>query len=178
MAASDLTWVSESRLLGICSLPRSTFQSWIRSGLNLADEGGAYGLREVIALTLLAAARDHAGVEELIAGWRRLERSGGDVAVIDAARGLQDGARMDLVLDPSGGAFAIARNDVELVEAIRRHRDVPRPLFVVDVAARIRFAVDAFESFAKATPRPVSKRPGRPKREVVSLRAVDGESSS
>jgi hypothetical protein len=172
MTVSDLVWISEARMLSICGLPRSSFQGWNRAGLGLLDSGGAYGLREAVAISLLVAARDQMGVEELVAAWRAFDGSGEADELVRAVRGAEKGDRFDLVVAPVGGSMTVVRNDDELVRAVR-DPEVPTAFAVIDVSARLRAVRDSFGRYQKQTKRPQKRRPGRPKAEVTQLHSVD-----
>lgn len=173
MTAIDLFWISEARMLGICSLPRSTFQGWNRLGLGLAHPGGAYGLREVLGISLLAAARDHAGAEELVVSWTAFNESGQADELVEAVRGMGKGDRFELVLAPVRGLMTVARDDEQLVRAVR-DVETPTAFVVIDVSAKLHAARDDFERFQKTIKRPQTRRPGRPKKDqVAQLHSVD-----
>ncbi|HEV7481691.1 MAG TPA: hypothetical protein VGO13_01180 [Solirubrobacterales bacterium] len=172
MTVSDLLWISEARMLSICGLPRSTFQGWNRAGLGLVDAGGAYGLREVVAISLLVAARDHMGADELVAAWGAFDRSGEADDLVRAVRKAKKGDRFDLVVAPTSGAMLIVRDDEELVRAVR-DPGVPTTFAVIDVSGRLRAVRDSFGRFKKKSKRPQKRRPGRPKAEVTQLHSVD-----
>jgi hypothetical protein len=172
MTVSDLLWISEARMLSICGLPRSTFQGWNRAGLGLVDAGGAYGLRQVVAISLLVAARDHMGAEELVAAWGEFDRSGAADELLEAVREAEKGDRFDLLVAPTSGAMLVVRDDEELVRALR-HPEVPTTFAVIDVSGRLRAVRDSFARFQKTTKRPQKRRPGRPKAEVTQLHSVD-----
>jgi hypothetical protein len=172
MTVSDLRWISEARMLSICALPRSTFQGWNRNGLGLVDAGGAYGLREVLAVSLLTAARDHMAAEELVAAWGAFEESGQADQLVEAVRGMEKGDRFDLVVAAASGSMTVVRDDGGLVEAVR-DPEVPTTFTVIEVGARLRLARDAFGRFQKGSKRPQKRRPGRPRAEVTRLHSVD-----
>lgn len=175
MTASDLFWISESRMLSICGLPRSTFQGWNRLGLGLEDSGGAYGLREVLGVSLLVAGRDHAGAEELVVAWEAFSGSGEADELVGAVREMQGGERFDLFLAPARGLMEVVSSDRELVRAIRG-LEIPTSFTVVDVSGRLHAARDDFVRFQKNAKRPQKRRPGRPsKAQVTRLHSVDSE---
>jgi hypothetical protein len=162
-------------MLSLCRLSRSTFQSWRRSGLDLPGTGGAYGLNEVLTLTILVAVRDFLAPKEMVAAWRHLVRSGREEEILSSARGLERGDRFDLVIEPELASLELARSDEELVAAVR-HPTYPREFVVVDGAERVYTVVDAFSRLGNETPRPRQKGPGRPRsadRNVHVLRSAE-----
>ncbi len=159
-------------MLGICSLPRSTFQGWNRLGLGLAHPGGAYGLREVLGISLLVAARDHAGAEELVVSWIAFSESGEADELVEAVRAMQKGDPFELVLAPARGLMTVARGDEQLVRAVREI-EIPTAFAVIDVSARLHAARNDFKRFQKKVKRPQTRRPGRPKGQVAQLHSVD-----
>lgn len=168
----DIAWLNESRMLSVCGLPRSTFQSWGRNGLELANAQGAYGLYEVIGVALLVEMRRYVGVEDLVAVWDDLGAGDSLPALVAKARALQLGDRLDVILEPEHGRATIACGDSELAAAVR-HPSAPRPIIVLDVAERVAHVTATFHRLAKNAPRPQEKRPGRPKRDRKQLRLVD-----
>lgn len=160
-------------MLGICSLPRSTFQGWNRLGLGLAHPGGAYGLREVLGISLLVAARDHAGAEELVVSWAAFSESGEADELVERVQAMGKGDRVELVLAPARGLMTVVRDDEQLVRAVR-DIEIPASFAVIDVSARLRAARDDFERFKKKAKRPQTRRPGRPRKgQVAQLHSVD-----
>lgn len=149
-------------MLSLCHLPRSVLNSWSRAGLDLKTSEGAYGLREVIAVLLLGAARDHIQPKEMAPAWQEIVDSGADIEIVQKARRLSQGDRFDFVIDPENASFAIAQSDAELA-AVVRFSSWPRPIVVVDVAERIRQAVRTFDKVGNATPRPKERSSGRPR---------------
>lgn len=159
-------------MLSLCELPRSTFQSWIKAGLDIEEPDGAYGLSQVLSVAILVAARKYLGLEELVGAWRAANGSGAANQMLTAARGLGKGDRFDLVVEPAHGSIAIARTNSELVKAVR-HPGAPRAVVVLDLAERILLVNASFKRMAGYEPRPVEKRRGRPRRRHVE---VDGRS--
>jgi hypothetical protein len=158
-------------MLSLCGLSRSSFQSWTRSGLEIGNEAGAYGLNEVIALTVLVAVRDFLSPKHLVAAWREMVLSGEAERFVNAGRQLEKGGRFDLVVEPEVAWFRLARTDAELVDAVRTPSD-PRPVVVIDAADRVRRAVGGFNRLGEETPRRTKKARGRPPsaaRNVVRL---------
>jgi hypothetical protein len=157
----DLAWLPEAQILKVCRLPRSTLQSWRRSGLELADEA-AYDLKALVTLVLLVATREFLSPKEMVGAWRALVRSGTDTEIVEAARRLAKGGRFDLVIDVTYASLEIAQSETELMTEVR-HPSLPRPMVVVDVAEAVYLAVKYFNDHANTTPRPKEKGPGRPR---------------
>lgn len=168
VAADDIEWVSESRMFSLCELPRSTFQSWVKAGLDIQDPGGAYGLDDVLEIALLVQARRYLGLEELAGGWRQLTRSGVVGEIVTAARELKEGERFDLVLEPEHASIVAAGNNDELINAVR-HPGAPRPVVVLTVSEEIQLIKESFARLAKTAPRPTEKRRGRPRRQSADV---------
>jgi hypothetical protein len=170
----DILWITEARMLSLCKLARSTFQSWVKAGLDIEDEGGAYGLSKVLAVALLVEARRHLGLEELLGAWWELARSDDLSAILGAARRLEKGERFDLVIEPEHASIALARSDVELVAAVR-HPGAPRSVVVVDLSDRTLLVKESFFRLASRAPRPEKKRRGRPRRKEAEERRKEAE---
>jgi hypothetical protein len=164
-------WISEARMLGLCDLPRSTFQSWLKAGLDLADPGGAYGLAETLEVAVLVQARRHLGLEEMAGAWRSAIRSGRRDEIVRRAVALEEGGRLDLVVQPQHASLAVADTDAELVRAVR-HPTAPRPVVVLDVAAPLMLVKEGFEGMATAGSRPSERRRGRPRRQPAEVRTL------
>jgi hypothetical protein len=158
-------------MFSLCELPRSTFQSWVKAGLDIQDPGGAYGLADVLAISILVHARRHLGLEEMVSAWRDLALTGGAGEIIAAARAAEEGERLDLVLEPEHASIAVARSNDELVAAVR-HPGAPRPVIVIDLADAIQLVKESFRRLAKTAPRPSEKRRGRPRRQPAGVEAL------
>lgn len=157
----DIAWLPESQILKLCGLSRSTLQSWVRGGLDLAADA-AYDLRGLVALTLLAEARSFLMPKEMIEAWGGLVRRGQDEAIVDAARRLDSGGRFDLVIDVTFTSLRVVQTEAELISAVVHPRR-PRPVVVLDMAEPVLLAVEYFEDHANRTPVPEKKGPGRPR---------------
>ena len=171
--ANDSDWIDESKALEIAGVPRSTFQGWAKAGLVERDAGGAYTEDAVLEFTLLAALRDHLSVQQLGTLWPKLRALGTVADLVGKARALDEGRRLDLVVELAHGGISAARNDEELVAAVR-HPGAPRALVVMDVAPRVALARDAFRTWATDARRPTARKPGRPRGHlapVTDLRA-------
>jgi hypothetical protein len=175
--ADDIEWVSEARMFSLSGLPRSTFQSWIKAGLDIQDPGGAYSLDDVLEIALLVQARRYLGLEELVSGWRQLTRSGAANAIVAAARGMQQGEQLDLVIEPDHAAIVAARNNEELIAAVR-HPGAPRPVVVLTVSEEIQLVKEAFARLAKTAPRPTEKSRGRPRRQGADVTTLPARSDA
>jgi hypothetical protein len=149
-------------MLALCRLSRSTFNSWKKSGLDIANSAGAYGLSDVVALTVLVAIREFIPPKEMIAAWRDLVQSGGAAGIVNAARSLNEGDRFDLIVQPQHASLRLALSEQELTAAVRFPTD-PKVVVVIDAADRVRSVVKAFDRLGNDTPRPKEKRPGRPR---------------
>lgn len=172
----DIAWLPESRLLDLCGLSRSTFQSWQRAGLDVGNDQGAYSLDDAIALIVLAAVRDHLAPKDMVGAWRFLLKSGEAADLLAAARLLKRGDRFDLVIEPDLASLKVARSDAELADAVRHPTD-PRPVVVLDLAERVYRGCRAFERLGNESPKPRRKAPGRPRsadRKVHVLRRAEG----
>jgi hypothetical protein len=167
-APDDILWISEARMFNLCELPRSTFQSWVKAGLDIEDPGGAYGLADVLAILLLVHARRYLGLEEMAGAWRELGREGAIGTMIRAACDLEEGERFDLVLEPEHGSILVARSNPELVNAVR-HPGAPRPVVVLDLSEAIQLVKKSFMRLANRSPRPREKRRGRPRRKAAEV---------
>ncbi|MEX1143143.1 MAG: hypothetical protein WD993_00325 [Thermoleophilaceae bacterium] len=168
--------MSEPRMLGLCGLARSTFQSWVRAGLDINDPGGAYGEGAVLRTALLVQVREHLSLDDMVGAWRDFTASGAATEFLNHARCLREDGRLDLVIEPEHAGMAIARNDEELIAAVR-HGNAPRPVIVVDVADRILHVLQSFRRMAKPGARPTERRRGRPRRSQ-GLRAIDSRRDS
>lgn len=158
----DLKWLPESRMLGLCRLPRSVVNSWKRAGIDLTNEAGAYGLSETVSVLLLGAAREHIKPKEMAEAWRELENSGAHERIVNRARKIDQCDRFDLIVDPRYAKLRIATSDAELIDAVC-HSRWPRPVVVVDVAEGVTDVVSAFNKVGNPTPRPVRRQAGRPR---------------
>jgi hypothetical protein len=157
----DLAWLPEAQILKVCRLPRSTLQSWGRSGLSLAEEA-AYDLKALVMLVLLAETRDFLSPKEMVGAWRDLVETEVEDEIVERARRLAKDDRLDLVIDVTYGSLAVAQSDAELTAEVREMRK-PRPLVVIDVAEPVYRAVKYFANHANRTSRPKEKAPGRPR---------------
>jgi hypothetical protein len=157
----DIAWLPESQVLKVCGLSRSTLQSWVRSGLDLAVDA-VYGLPALVSLVLLAEARSFLSPKEMVEAWGALSRAGRVESLVEAARNLERGQNFDLVIDVTYASLRIAETEAELMDAIR-HARRPRPVVVLDMAESILLAVEYFEAHANRLPQPKKKGPGRPR---------------
>jgi hypothetical protein len=165
------TWVEESRMLTLCALPRSTFQSWDRSGLVARDPGGAYTESAVIELGLLSALREHFSSEELARTWKALREEGAVDVFVSAALALGVDDRFDLILEPHHGGVALAMDDAELLAAVR-HPMAPRSVLVLSLAEKLQLIRQGFSRFCTDARRPLERKVGRPARRVANLRSI------
>jgi hypothetical protein len=166
-----ISWISEARMLGLCDLPRSTFQSWLKAGLDLADPGGAYGLAETLEIAVLVHARRHLGLEEMAGAWKSATRSGRREEIVRRAVALEEGDRFDLVIQPQHASLVVAESDAELVRAVR-HPTAPRPVVVLDIADSLLLVKEGFEGLATVGSRPSETRRGRPRRQAADVRTL------
>jgi hypothetical protein len=157
----DIAWLPESQVLKLCGLSRSTLQSWVRGGLDLAANA-AYDLRALVALTLLAETRNFLMPKEMLEAWAGLVRRGQDESIVDAARSLEWGDRFDLVIDVTYTSLRVVQSEAELLNAVVHPRR-PRPVVVLDMAEPVLLAVEYFQDHANRTPVPEKKGPGRPR---------------
>jgi hypothetical protein len=175
------TWIPESELLSLCDLPRSTLQSWIKSGFDLELSGrrAAYGLPEVTTVLVLSKVRAHLPPKKMLAAWQDLVEVGDGAKIIDAAAGLgkdpTDIDSFDIVVDPKYSMFRVAFSDAELLSAVRDPAD-PRPLIVIDSLDAMRKTVSAFGRVANTTPRPSARKAGRPASAARQERAAGADS--
>jgi len=169
-------WLPESRALSVCQLSRSAFNSWKQAGLDLDAPGGAYGLDQVVSITILAAAREHIQPKAMVAAWQDFVGPDGEAELGRAARLLGPGDPFDLVVDPEIFTLRVTLRDADLVDALRRS-SYPRPVVVVDLADRIREIVGAFNRAGNPTSKPKSRNPGRPRsaNRVTQLRIQEAE---
>lgn len=156
-----IAWLPESQVLKVCELSRSTLQSWIRSGLDLAVDA-AYDLPALVALVLLVETRKFLTPKEMVEAWQALSREGVAERIVESAKRLEDGDRFDLVIDINHASLRIAESDADLMAAVRHSRR-PRPVVVLDMAEPVLLAVKYFNDHANPTPRPERKGPGRPR---------------
>lgn len=175
--ADDIEWVSEARMFSLCELPRSTFQSWVKAGLDIQDSGGAYDLDDVLEIAVLVQARRYLGLDELVGGWRQLTRSGAAKEIVAAARELKEGEQFDLVLEPEHASIVAAGNAEELIDAVR-HPGAPRPVVVLAVSEEIQLVKESFARLAKTAPRPTKKRRGRPRRQGADVATFPARSDA
>lgn len=157
----DLAWLPEAQILKVCGLSRSTLQSWRRSGLVLAEEA-AYDLKALVMLVLLAEAHKFLSPKEMVGAWRGLAEAGAEAEIVERARRLGRGDRLDLVIDLTYTSLAVAQSDAELTAEIRELRK-PRPFVILDVAEPVYLAVKYFDDHANRTSRPKERAPGRPR---------------
>jgi hypothetical protein len=162
VAPDDLKWLPESKMLDLCRLPRSVLNSWKRAGIDLADEAGAYGLKETISVLLLGAAREHIKPKEMAEAWREFVNSGAHDGVVQRARQIADCDRFDLIVDSRHAALLVAVSDSELIDAVCYPR-WPRPVVVVDISEAIADVVGAFHRVGNSTTRPDERKAGRPR---------------
>jgi len=175
----ELSWVPQSRILGLCDISRATLNSWIKSGLDLGEDAAAYDLSDLMTLLIFASARKHMTPKHMVAAWTDLVRSGEATRITNAARHLGSEDRFEVVVDPEYGALAVALSEEELLAAVR-HPNAPRPVVVVDLAEKVRDAVAAFHRFAEKGERPAVRKPGRPRsanRSGLRLISEDGHES-
>lgn len=164
----DLAWLTESQILKVCELSRSTLRSWVRAGLDLGVDA-AFDLRDLVTLVLLAETRGFLSPKEMIEAWSALRSTGEDERIFRVARELEPGGRLDLVIDVKYSSLRVVQDDAGLLEASRLRK--PRPVVVLDMAEPVLLAVRYFDTHANRTPRPMTKAPGRP-RSAARLRAV------
>lgn len=157
----DLAWLPEAKILKVCGLPRSTLQSWGRSGLSLAEEP-AYDLKALLTLVLLAETREFFSPKEMVGAWRDLVQTGAEDEIVERARRLSKGDCLDLIIDVTYGSLAVAQSDSELAAEVRGMKK-PRPLVVIDASEPVYRAVKYFADHANRTSRPKQKGPGRPR---------------
>lgn len=157
----DIAWLPESQVLKLCELSRSTLQSWMRGGLDLAVDT-AYDLRALVALVLLAETRNFLAPKEMIEAWGALARRGDDADLVDAARNLEPGQRFDLIIDITYASLRVVQTETDLTGAVVHPRR-PRPVVVLDMAEPVLLAVEYFQAHANRTPVPAKKGPGRPR---------------
>lgn len=158
----DMKWLPESRMLGLCHLPRSVLNSWKRANLDLTNEAGAYGLAETISVLLLGAARDHIQPHEMAEAWREIVATGAREEIIRKAREVEGCDRFDLIVDPENAVLTVATSDEELIEAVC-HPTWPRATVVVDVLERVSAVVRAFHKRGSRMTPPTERKPGRPR---------------
>lgn len=162
-----LAWIPESELLSLCGVPRSTLQSWVKSGFDLELSGrrAAYGLPEVVTVFVLGKVREYLPPKKMFGAWRELVSSGELDKVAAAAVDLVDSPSpddaFDIVVDPKYSMFSVCFSDDELLAIVRDAGD-PRGLVVVDALEACRKTVGAFRRSANTTPRPSSRKAGRP----------------
>lgn len=162
-APDDLKWLPESKMLGLCRLPRSVINSWKRAGIDLANEAGAYGLEETISVLLLGAAREHIKPKEMAEAWREFVNSGARQSTVLKARERNEDDRFDLIVDPRHATVQVATSDAQLIDAVC-HPGWPRPVVVVDVSEAVSEVVRAFNKIGNPkTMKPEKKKPGRPR---------------
>lgn len=171
-APDDLLWMTEARMLSICGLPRSTFQSWARSGAIERDPGAAYGEGDVLRIALLGILRDHLPTDTARSAWDDLRVSGLLDDFVTRARTLEEGDRFDLVLEVEHAGVIAAFDDIALIDAVRRP-EAPRAVKVVPAAERLRLVRDSFRRQA-ARGQPPGRRRGRPPRARPALTPVEG----
>jgi hypothetical protein len=166
-SSDALAWIPESELLSLCGIPRSTLQSWVKSGFDLELSGrrAAYGLPEVVTVFVLAKVREHLPPKKMFAAWRELVSSGEIEKIASAAVDLRkspaEDDAFDIVVDPKYSIFRVCFSDAELLAMVRDAGD-PRSLVVVDALEAIQKTVGAFQRAANTTPRPSSRKAGRP----------------
>lgn len=167
-------------MLELCSLSRSTFQSWRKAGLDIGEESGgyksgAYGLNEAITLAILVSIREFLPTREMVLVWQRLVATGEAPKLTNAARNLKKGSRFDLVVEPRHAALTLAQTEEALVEAVRHPGD-PRPVVVIDASERIYTVVRTFGLIGNRAPPPKKRTAGRPRsaeRNVVRMKRRD-----
>jgi hypothetical protein len=162
-----LAWIPESELLSLCGIPRSTLQSWVKSGFDLELSGrrAAYGLPEVVTVLVLSKVREYLAPKKMFTAWRELVSSGEADRIVSAAVVLRgstsDEDAFDIVVDAKYSMFSVCLSDAELLATVRDAGD-PRSLVVVDALDAVRKTVGAFGRAANTTPRPSSRKAGRP----------------
>jgi hypothetical protein len=163
----------EPRLVALVDVPRSTFRHWRKLEVVVEGPGGTFDEGDVIAVTLLAALRDHLGMEEAATVWAALQRQGKSGDLITRARKLELDAdeRFDLVVEKDTGIVQLATDDTSLVEAVR-HPEHPRTVRVIPLADRLRHVRQGFYNLADQGPRPPERATGRPAKSatVTALR--------
>jgi hypothetical protein len=165
----DLKWVAEARMLELCAIRRSTYQSWVRAGI--LEALSSYGEGDVIEVALVALLRDHFPLNDLAERWRQLRNDGSVAGFLVRARQLEDSDRFDLVIEPAFGGITVVADDAALVQAVR-HADAPRTVLVLPLAARLRAIRDAYRAFATTAKRPGERKAGRPVHRQAGVESV------
>jgi hypothetical protein len=174
LAPDDKSWITETGMLSLTGLPRSTFSSWTDDGFLQADPGAAYDLEGVLEIALLVEIRKFLG-DHTVPAWNYLRDSDRDAEMVEAAAALERGGRFDLVFEPDHSGIAMARDDESLATAVR-HPGAPRPVIVVDVADRLLLVREGFQKSRSTRPRPSTRRAGRPRRRA-EVRVLHGGAS-
>jgi hypothetical protein len=133
--------VSESDLLELARVARSTWQNWIRQEILQPAPRGHYresDVVEVAVIALLAAAYDLRRTRLIWHGCRDV------VTAACTAMPLQGDETLDFVADSHTLQAIVARNQAELSAAIRAPTPFPRPRFAIPLDGIIREAREAF----------------------------------
>ena len=172
----ELLWVAEARMLSFCGVTRTVLSGWDKAGLFERDPGGAYGLTATVEVVLLTDVREVFPLDDLVAVWKDMRRSGAAVELVQRACTTAARSRFDLVIDPNAGAISAAEDDDELLSAVRT-TDLPRTVLVRPLAKRLDYATGAFERFATAAKRPSKRTAGRPPlvRRSAEVRSIRGD---
>jgi hypothetical protein len=169
-----ILWVAEARMLSICGVSRTIFAGWVKAGLIVRDDGGAYDLATTLKVVLLANLREVFALDDLKGVWKSLEDEGVVAAVLEHATELSPGDRLDLVVDPDGGGVTVALTDQQLLAAVRPGAR-PRTVTVRPLAEELQYARRAFERFASSARRPTSRKAGRPPGRKGEVRELRGD---
>ena len=158
-----MSWVTETRMVQLCGVARSTWQSWVREALFTVPAASAFQLADCLEVLLASVVREHFSLTETRSIWEGLRKSGEVTRLVEAAEAVvpDDSVRFDLVIDPAFGEVSLATDDASLASAILTER--PRLVQVVPLSERIRALKAGFERIASDDPLPTLRR-GRPPR--------------
>jgi hypothetical protein len=164
-------WLPEAKALDLCDVPRATWASWERHGFVARPENGAYGLADVIRIALVAQLRKHLQVDDVAAAMRGLEREGDFGKLVELAQNINEGDRLDLIIEPNTAKVKVACDDWTLVQAVR-HPTAPRAVIVVSPADELYRIVAGFKNRSLLVAPPSIRRRGRRRMgaEVVPMR--------
>jgi len=159
-APDSIAWVDEKRMLTLCATPRSTWQNWVRAGAVDDTTGGTYGETEVLNVVIAARLRAHFGLTDVVSLLRAMRLSGTTQELCSAAATLPErGGWLDLVVEVDTNVFAVARDALEIVQAVRQ-AESPRPVIVIPLATDLSRAYRGFWIHAIRTPRPTRQLRG------------------
>jgi hypothetical protein len=151
--------MAEKPMLELTRVKRGAWQNWLREGLMTPAHPTAFAENEVLEAVLVKALRSVHELAMCKRIWRVLRSEAERAQFIAAAQTLNAEERYDLVLEPRGAGLRLARNDPELVAAVR-FPGAPRDVIILPLADELRRVRDDFRVLARmgAKPNPRTRR--------------------